>query len=83
MRTLHLNCLNICFVRIQAVLKSTHAEYYSGMCRFYNIMYSNKTDIQLRKRGSSGVLHLPLVLEVPGSIPAHGEKNFGVRTRFL
>ena len=27
--------------------------------------------------------HLPLVLEVPGSIPARGEENFGVRTRFL
>ena len=25
--------------------------------------------------------HLPLVLEVPGSIPAHGKENFGVRTR--
>ena len=36
-----------------------------------------------RKRGISVVRHLPLVLEVPGSIPARGEKNFGVRTRFL
>ena len=35
------------------------------------------------KRGSSVVRHLPLVLEVSGSIPARGEKNFGVRTRFL
>ena len=35
------------------------------------------------KRGSSVVRHLPLVLEVPGSIPARGEKKFGVRTRFL
>ena len=38
------------------------------------------------KRGtfcSSVVRHLPLVLEVPGSIPARGEENFGVRTRFL
>ena len=35
------------------------------------------------KRGSSVVRHLPLVLEVPGSIPARGEKNFSVRTRFL
>ena len=35
------------------------------------------------KRGSSVVRHLPLVLEVPGSIPARGEKNFGVQTRFL
>ena len=26
------------------------------------------------KRGSSVVRHLPLVLEVPGSIPARGEK---------
>ena len=30
------------------------------------------------KRGSSVVRHLPLVLEVPGSIPARGEENFGV-----
>ena len=37
----------------------------------------------IRKRGSSVVRHLPLVLEVPGSIPAGGEKNFGVRTYFL
>ena len=28
-----------------------------------------------RKRGSSVVRPLPLVLEVPGSIPARGEKN--------
>ena len=27
--------------------------------------------------------HLPLVLEVPGSIPARGEENFRVRTCFL
>ena len=36
-----------------------------------------------RKRGSSVARHLPLVLEVPGSIPARGEVDFGVRTRFL
>ena len=36
-----------------------------------------------KKRGSSVVRHLPLVLEVPGLIPAGGEKNFGARTRFL
>ena len=35
------------------------------------------------KCGSSVVMHLPLMLEVPGSIPARGEKNLGVRTRFL
>ena len=35
------------------------------------------------KRGSSVVRHLPLVLEVRGSISACGEENFGVRTRFL
>ena len=29
------------------------------------------------------VRHLPLVLEVPGLIPARGEENFVVRTRFL
>ena len=28
------------------------------------------------------LVHLPLVLEVPGSIPARGEKKSGVRTRF-
>ena len=33
--------------------------------------------------GSSLVWHLPLAIEVPGSIPARGEENFGVRTRFL
>ena len=38
---------------------------------------------QLEKRGSSMVRHLPLVLEVPGSIPARGVENFGIRTRFL
>ena len=27
--------------------------------------------------------HMPLVVEVPGSIPASGEENFRVRTRFL
>ena len=36
-----------------------------------------------RKRGSSVVRQMPLVLEVSGSIPAHSEKNFSVRTRFL
>ena len=35
---------------------------------------------QQQQQGSSVVKHLPLVLEVPGSIPARGEKNFGVRT---
>ena len=30
--------------------------------------------------GSLVVKHLPLVLEVTGSIPAHGKKNFGVQT---
>ena len=30
------------------------------------------------KRGSSVVRHLPLVLEIPSSIPARGEENFGV-----
>ena len=31
----------------------------------------------------SVVAHLPLVLEVPRSIPPRRKKNFGVRTRFL
>ena len=31
-----------------------------------------------RKRSSSVVRHLPLVLEVPGAIPASDEENFGV-----
>ena len=34
-------------------------------------------------RGISVVRHFPLVLEVPGLIPARGEENFGVRIRFL
>ena len=29
------------------------------------------------------VRHLPLMLEVPGSTPSWGEKNFGVRTRLV
>ena len=29
------------------------------------------------------LVHLPLVQEVPGLIPAHSEENFSVRTRFL
>ena len=37
----------------------------------------------IRKHGSSVVRHLPLVLDVSGSIPARVEENFGVRTRFL
>ena len=37
----------------------------------------------LEQRGSSEVRHLPLVLKVPGSIPARCEENFGVRTHFL
>ena len=36
-----------------------------------------------QKTCSSVVRSLRLVLEVPGSIPARGEENFGVRTRFL
>ena len=32
------------------------------------------------KHGSSVVRHLPLVLEIPGSIPVHDEENFGVQT---
>ena len=36
-----------------------------------------------RKRGSSVVTHLPLLLVVPGPIPTRGDENFGVRTRFL
>ena len=31
----------------------------------------------------SVVRHLPLVLEVQGSIPARGDENFVVRSRFL
>ena len=46
-------------------------------------LISSQWYIKQQKRGSSVFRHLPLVLEVPGSIPARGEKNFGVRTRFL
>ena len=50
------------------------------------LLYRSKTVCIItgmdRKRGSSVVMHLPLVLEVPGSIPASGEENFGVGTRF-
>ena len=53
----------------------THGMYMTAPIR--------SSDVKQSKRGSSVVRHLPLVLEVPGSIPARGEKNFGVRTRFL
>ena len=43
----------------------------------------SKEPSQWRKRGSSVVRHLPLVLEVPGSIQARGKENFGVWTLFL
>ena len=46
-------------------------------------MFMDPTTKGIGKRGSSVVRHLPLVLKVPGSIPACGEENFGVRTRFL
>ena len=36
-----------------------------------------------RSKKKSKVAVLQLVLEVPGSISARGEENFGVRTRFL
>ena len=46
-------------------------------------MGGEQVDMRTKKCGSSVVRHLPLVLEVPGSIPASGEENFGVRTCFL
>ena len=39
--------------------------------------------IRLESVVAQWLVHLPLVLEVPGSIPARGEENFGVRTRLL
>ena len=42
-----------------------------------------KMNFSSEKHGSSVVRHLPLVLEVPGSIPARGQENFGVQTSFL
>ena len=46
----------------------------------YNAMMQGMLQHQMhrRERGSSVVRHLPLVLEVPGSIPTHDETNFGV-----
>ena len=40
-------------------------------------------NVIIRKRGSSVFRHLPLVLEIQGSIPAPGEENFCVRPHFL
>ena len=41
------------------------------------------TSQEQKASGTSVVGHLPLVLEVPGSIPACCEETFSVRTRFL
>ena len=37
----------------------------------------------IKERVAQCLAHLPLVLEVPGSVPARGEENFGVQTHFL
>ena len=48
-----------------------------------SIIQEQECKILYRNHGSSVVRHLPLVLEVPGSITAQGEENFGVRTCFF
>ena len=48
-----------------------------------NNHYPFKNKFDLRRCGSPVVRHLPLVLEVPGSIPASREENLGVQTCFL
>ena len=47
------------------------------------LSYLSKVYIWTESVVAQWLEHLPLVLEVPGSIPAHGEENFGIRTRFL
>ena len=43
-----------------------------------------KDNVNVRgKRSSSVARHLPPVLEVPGSIPAHVDENVGVRTPII
>ena len=54
-----------------------------GVVTFHCKVCSTDGTQHERKRGSSVVRHLALVLEVPGLFPARGEKNVGVRTRFL
>ena len=49
--------------------------------RFIGTSHITGSDVKW-KRGRSVDMHLPLVLEVAGSIPTRGEKYFGVRTRF-
>ena len=46
-------------------------------------MEKNVTEGPLEIVVAQWLAHLPLVLEAPGSIPARGEENFGVQTRFL
>ena len=86
-------CFNVSFLYFSFVpafwfrfQKSGYRFYCSIQCEL-NISCTSTTAESRAKIwyqcGSSVVRHLPLVLEVPGSIPARGEKNFGVRTRFL
>ena len=57
------------------IARLMHIKYEFEIC--YKTLCSKQE--MVGKRGSSYavVRHLPLVLEVPGSIPARGEENFG------
>ena len=63
-------------------------EHYMHMlyvlCTVFIILklYFHKQTIHEGEGGISVVRHLPLVLEVPGSIPARSTENFGVQHAF-
>ena len=53
----------------------------SNITFLYKVLISTGTLFRILR--TNLIIHVPLVLEVPGSIPAHGEEHFGVRTRSL
>ena len=47
-------------------------------------MYENiRPEVSVAKQAGLGLTLTHTAKQVPGSIPARGEENFGVRTRFL
>ena len=70
------SCVNVCDVK-------SAEKRYARKKIVNNKTKMNMTCLLSHQCQSPVVRLLPLVLEVPGSIPARREKNFGVLTHFL